>query len=219
MYYQGQDPKWLLKASRHLRWLAIPNIAVIFITLQILGFFSISTDPVWFERLALFPEAVLNGGQVWRLLTFLSLPVSSNLIWFGFALWFLYFVINLIESRWGEFKTTLYFLVSIAVTIAYSLVTGYPVTSVQDLSSSLFLAAAALFPELEVRLYFAIPVKLKWLGWLSLAFLILRFLQGNWLEKFYLMAIYSSYLLFFGPALLSQIRQYQRRREYRSKLR
>ena len=44
------------------------------------------------------------------------------------------------------------------VTIVFSLVFQYPITSAQDLVSSLFIAAAALYPELEVRLYFALPV-------------------------------------------------------------
>ena len=217
--YRGQDPKWLQKLARHLRWLAVPNIAIIFITLQVLGFFSVSTDPVWYERLALLPGSVLYEGQIWRLITWLALPLASGLLFMIFALWFLYFVINLIESEWGEFKTTLYFLVSILVTIAFSFITGYAVTSAQDFSSSLFLAAAALFPDLEIRLYFAIPVKLKYLGWLTLALVAWKFITVSWIGKFYLLAIYSGYLLFFGPALFDRFKQWKRRRAYKGKLR
>jgi hypothetical protein len=215
----GANPKWLRTLERRMRWLAVPNIAVIFVTLQALGFFSVTMDPVWYSRLALIPELVLEQGQLWRLVTFLALPLSSSLLGIALALWFLYFVINLIEGEWGDFKTTLYFLVSIAVTIVFSLVTGYPVGSVQDFSSTLFLAAAALFPEMEIRLYFAIPVKLKWLGWLTLGFFVYRLLQTDWFGRLYLIAIYSNYLLFFGPALLDRFRQWRRRREFRSRSR
>lgn len=219
MYYRGQDPKWLQQLSRHMRWLAVPNIAVIFITLQVLGFLSILTDPVWFERLLLDPGLVLDG-QVWRLITFLALPLSTSPLWMIFALWFLYFVITLIESQWGDFKTTLYFLVSIVVTIVFSLLSGYPVAQVQDFSSTLFLAAATLFPEMEIRLYFALPVKMKWLGWLTLGYFAFRLVgAGSFMSRLYLLAIYSNYLLFFGPALVDRARQWKRQRAFRGKFR
>lgn len=216
---RARDPKWLQWASRRLRFLAVPNIAVIFITLQALGFLSVLADPAWFGRLVLDPGAVLDG-QVWRLITFLALPLSLSIIWFAFAMWFLYFVINLIESEWGDFKTTLYFLVSIVVTIAFSFLSGFPITQVNDFSSTLFLAAAALYPEMEIRLYFAIPVKLKWLGWLTLAYFVFRLLTaGSLMSRLYLLAIYSNYLVFFGPALIDSAKAWNRRRQFRGKLR
>src|SRR5689334_10981964 len=123
----NNEPKWLRYLSRKLNWLAIPNIAVLLVTLQALGFLFVYSDPAWVERLALIPEAVLQG-QVWRLLTFLALPVSLSPIWVIFSLWFLYFILNSIESRWGAFKTTFYVLVSVVLTIIFSFAFGYPVS-------------------------------------------------------------------------------------------
>jgi hypothetical protein len=127
--------------------------------------------------------------------------------------------LNSIESEWGAFKTTFYVLVSVVLTIVFSVVFGYPVTETTDFSSTLFLAAAALFPDHEIQLYMVIPVKMKHLGWLSLAFLGYRLLQGEWMDRFFLLTIYSNYLLFFGPTLLYRIRDWKRRRDYRSKFR
>ena len=95
--FRNQDPKWLRTLSRRLKWLAVPNIAIIFITLQVMGFLFILSDPVWFERLALIPERVLQG-EIWRLITFLALPLSLSPLWMIFTLWFLYFILNMIES-------------------------------------------------------------------------------------------------------------------------
>jgi len=36
-----------------------------------------------------------------------------------FALYFLYFIVNGIEEEWGEFRTTLYVLVAVLLTIAF----------------------------------------------------------------------------------------------------
>lgn len=214
----NRSPKWLDSLERNLPWLAIPNIGILLVTLQALGFLMVTLDPIWFTRLALDPSQVFQG-EYWRLITFLSLPVSLNPIWAFVGFWFLYFLLNLLESEWGSFKTTFYTLVSILLTIGYSLTFDYPVTQVTHFQSTLFLAAATLYPEVELQLFFLIPVKMKWLAWFSFAFLVFEIIRGDWLDRFFLIAIYSNYLLFFGPAFLSLVRQSMRRRRFRSQFR
>ena len=214
----GQSPKWLKFLERKMQWLAIPNISIIFVTLQALGFLMVMSDGVWVERLALLPDRVL-AGEYWRVITFLALPLSLSPIWVIFTLMFIYYILNTIESEWGSFKTTFYVLVSILLTIAVSFTFNYPVTQVSDFESTLFLAAAALFPEQEVRLFLAIPVKMKWLAWLSLAFFGLKLIQSDWVGRIFLIAIYSNYLIFFGPALLDQIRNRIRRAKFKRQMR
>lgn len=214
----SNDPRWLSYLSRRLSWLAIPNIAILFVTLQALGFVFALLDPIWLGRLALFPEMVRQG-ELWRVVTFLALPLSMSPLWMLFTLFFLYFILDSIESQWGPFKTTLYTLVSIVLTVAFSMASGYPVTQVSDFTSSLFLAAAALFPNYEIRVYFFIPVKMKFLGWLALAFVALRLVQGSWADRLFILTIYSNYLLFFGPSLVFRVKEWKRRRDYRAKWR
>ncbi len=197
--------------------MAIPQIAILLVTLQAAGFIFVMMDPEWIMRLALIPERVLHG-EVWRLVTFLALPVSVSPIWVFFALWFLYFVLGIIENEWGAFKTTLYTLVSIVVTIAYSFAMDYPVASVAHFQSTLFLAAAALYPEYEVSLFAIIPVKMKWLAAFTLVLVAIEFARGTWPDRFFLLAIFSNYLLFFGPALLARGKQRVRGWQYRRKL-
>lgn len=199
-------------------WLAIPKIAIIFVTLQVMGFLLFMSDPAWLGRIALFPERVA-ACEYWRLVTFLALPLSSGPIWMIFSLWFLFSILNWIESEWGAFKTTLYTLVSILLTILFSMVFSYPVLSVTDFSSTLFLAAAALFPDFEILIYFILPVKMKYLGYLSLAFLVFHLFQGSWLDRLFLITIYSNYLIFFGPSLVYQFKNWKRRRDYHRNLR
>lgn len=211
-------PTWLNRLERKFRWIAIPNIAIIFITLQALGFLMVMADPVWALRLALVPDAV-RAGEYWRLITFLALPLSLSPLWVFFALWFIYFILNSIESHWGDFKTTLYTLVSIIVTIAFSFITDYPVTSVQHFESSLFFAAAALFPDTEVSLFMIIPVKIKWLACFTGALVLIDFIRGSWYDRFFLISIYSNFLIFFGPAVIAQVKQYYRKKNYQRNLR
>ena len=107
--FNAQDPRWIRTLERKLGWLAIPNLAIILVTLQAMGSLFAFMDPIWVERFALIPEAVY-GGQYWRLVTFLALPLSMSPIWVLFSLWFMYFVVNTIENEWGAFKTTFFLL-------------------------------------------------------------------------------------------------------------
>jgi hypothetical protein len=211
-------PQWLKRLERLLGWIAIPHLAVILISLQVMGFFSVSTSPAWIGILALIPEAVL-AGEVWRVVTFLALPLTYSPLWLFFTLCFLYFVVNTLEQEWGAFRTTFYVLVSTVVTVLYSLIFSYSVLDVRHFEASLFLAAAALFPNYQVTLFFAIPVKLKILAMITGGFILLELFRGEWSDRLYLLAIYSNFLLFFGPAAISALLQAKRRRDYHKRMR
>jgi hypothetical protein len=211
----SQEPKWLGYLSRRLRWIAIPQLAVGFVALQMIGYLLVAAQPLFAEQLMLIPSSVFSG-EVWRLVTFLMVPLSMGLIGFLFTLFFGYFILNSIENVWGSFKTTFYVLSSIVLTIIFSLVFGYPITTISRFVSTWFLAAATLFPEQPIQIYFFIPVKMKYLGWIAAAFILLEFLRGTWMDRFYILTIFTNYFLFFGPIVLDRWRQWQRRRKYRS---
>jgi hypothetical protein len=133
------------------------------------------------------------------------------------ALNFLYFIVNGVESEWGEFRTTFYVLVCAVLTIAFCFAFDYSMASPGYLESTLFFAAATIAPDYEILLLFVLPVKLKWLAWISLIFIGLAFLSGSWLDRLYLVVIYANYLLFFGPYYSWQLKQWQRRRKFRQR--
>ncbi len=216
--YNETSPKWLQKLERRLRWLAVSNLATFIVGLQFIGFVLVYSDPAWQWRLALVPDRVLQG-EAWRLITFLALPISLSPVWLIFVLWFLYFIVESIESAWGSFRTTFYVLIAVLLTICFSLVFMVPITYVGDLESTLFLAAAALNPDYQVLLFLVLPVKIVWLAWLTAAFVLWRFVTGSWLDRLYLLAIYSNYLLFFGPYHYGQLKQRYRRWKFKRQFR
>jgi hypothetical protein len=216
--YESQTPKWLTRLERRMGWLAFPNISIILVTLQAAGFLFVLNNPQWRMNLALFPELVLQG-ELWRVITFLALPLTMSPLFVIFVLWFLYFIVNAIENQWGAFRTTFYVLISVCLTVAYSFTFSYPVMQASHFQSSLFLAAAALFPEMEIRLFLVLPVKMKWLAWLTIAFIFLQFGTGTWLDRGYLIAIFSNYLIFFGKAHYWQMKQAYRRYDYKRRMR
>jgi len=216
---KGTAPNWLAWLEKRMRWLEIPGIGILLVTMQAAGFLMVTMEPAWLGRLALLPEAAIGGGEYWRLITWLALPLSMSPIWVIFTLWFLYFVTGLIEKEWGSFRTTLYVLWAVGATVTYSLVTGYPVTQASHFESTLFLAAAALFPNFMVQLFFVLPVKIKWLALLTACFLLLEFVRGTWWDRGYLLTMFSGYALFFGPAQVEAIRLSLRRAKYKRDVR
>lgn len=203
-------PTWIDRLEKPLGWLAVPKLAILFISMQAFGTYLVVENPERWSQLALVPSAVLEG-EWWRLLTFLALPISTSVFWQLFVLLFLYFVINSLEEIWGPFKTTFYFLISWIVAIGASFALGVPVTSVRHFESTLFLAAALLMPDAEVMVFF-VPAKMKWLAVFSLVLVGLEFFQTDWKGKLLLLAIYSSFLLFFGPTLLYRVKQILRKK-------
>lgn len=144
-------------------------------------------------------------GQVWRLLSFVILPpAGSGIIFTVLALYFYYFVGNALEKAWGSFRFNVYYLFGIIGTIIAAAITGYGVNAYLNLS--LFLAFAMLFPNMQVMLFFIIPVKVKWLAWLNAALFIYQFIISGWGIRASIVASLVNFIIFFGPDFIRRIR-------------
>src|SRR5580700_2689854 len=206
----GQTPKWIDRLERLMPGLGIPNLALYLIGAQAFGFLVTWVEPRAWQLLVLDPYMVVRG-ELWRLVTFMAMPLSRSPLWMLFALYFLYFIINGIEEEWGEFRTTLYVLVAIALTIGFSFAFDFPIWSAWELQSTLFLAAATIAPEYQIMIWFVLPVKMKWLAWISVAFIIWELVTSAWLGRLYLLVMYANYLLFFGPYFAGRLHALYRR--------
>jgi len=211
----GQTPKWIDRLERLMPGLGVPNLALYLVGAQALGFLLALTQQSVLGLLYLDPALVLKG-EVWRLITFLVMPLSISPLWMVFVLGFLYFIINGLEEEWGEFRTTLYVLVAVVLTITFSLVFQWPITNIVQLQSTLFFAAATVAPEYQILLFFVIPVKMKWLAWVSVAYIIFALIFGSWLSRLYLLTMYANYLLFFGPYFVGRLKAFQRRKRFQA---
>ncbi|RME91898.1 MAG: hypothetical protein D6767_04270 [Candidatus Hydrogenedentota bacterium] len=208
-------PKWLDALEKKIGWFSLPNLAWYLIVLQVFGYVVVSLNPAAINQLVLDPIAVLNG-EWYRLLTFLGMPMVNpgslgSLLFMAVALWFLYFVVQSLERALGEFKTTFYLFLSIVLTIAFSFLFHVPITSIGYIEASLFLAAATLYPDIEILLFFVIPVKFKWLGLLTGAYILFTAIVSPWLMKIYLLCVFLNYLLFFGHANFVELKMFLRR--------
>ncbi len=157
----------------------IRNLMKYVIALYAVGLLIYTFVPTAYIYLGLDINRVLKG-EMWRLITFLIPYVSFGDIFFVFLKAYLFFVIgNALENAWGSFRLNLYFLSAvifniIAAFIVYGIFRiNILLTSPLDIIySSLFFAFAALYPNTQFMIYFIIPVKVKYLAWISGAFYI-----------------------------------------------
>jgi len=198
--------------------LGIPNLALYLVGAQAFGFLLTAYDQRMLSLLLLIPSLVLKG-ELWRLVTFLATPLSFNALWMVVALYFLYFIVNLIENEWGEFRTTLYLLVAVLVTIAFSFAFNEAIWSARQIELTLFLAAATIAPEYQILLFWVLPVKMKWLALVTAVYIVWGLIIGTWLGRLYQLAMLSNYLLFFGPYFLGRLRAFHRREKFKRDVR
>ena len=154
-------------------------------------------------------RAGLLAGEVWRLVTFLLLPPSPPGGTFGvvfgiIAILFFVTVLSSLEEEWGAARLWTYYFIGALGTIGGAFLTGQ--ASNTWLNLSLILAFATVFPEYEIRLYFILPVKMKWLALLDGGLMIYAFATGNSDARAAIAMAFLNYLLFFGGHLADLVR-------------
>ena len=207
---------------RHARWgirnlmlfIAIGN-AVVFVA----DLFTANSEFHLTPMLWMDPGLILQG-EVWRLVTFVLIP-PSTMLWLltPLVIYMYYWMGRSIEAEWGQLKLTLYYLAGMAVVIAASFIFRRPATGA-DLNLSLFLAMATLFPEVQIRIYFVIPVKMKWLALLYGGIVLLTVVASRSLLPLLPLV---NYLIFFLPGFIRFARRRgkteKRAIEFKSELR
>lgn len=185
---------------------AIPHLTRWIVLLNAMGYCLIQVYPQAYGWLLLDVEQIAKG-EIWRLVTYLFIPPSLSPIWIVFVLYFTYLVGEGIEQEWGPLKFNLYYLLGMIATtlIAFFLAPG----SVDNtyLNTSLFLAFATLYPDYVIYLFFVLPVKVKWLAWLTVSFLMIHVLFDPLPTKCAILVSVANYSLFFGKSLWETFKQ------------
>lgn len=222
--------RWFNKLERQYGQIAVPNLTLTLIIGQIAAFFMIQAGVIDRADMVFVPSFVARG-EIWRIASFLFLPPSTHPIFMAFAWYIFYIMGSALESHWGDFRYNVYVLIAWAASIAGSLLAGWaallaggqaydmPATNAY-IAGSVFLAFAWLNPEFVLHLFFVLPVKIKWLAWLTWAGYLFVFVTGPLLDKALVVAAVINFLLFFGRevyemAWLNRRAMSQRARQFR----
>ena len=221
--------KILYTIERKLNRIAVPNlmkyVVIGMILLFILPFLFprpitvLGIEPTISELFILDRTAIL-AGQVWRIVTFIFLPPQSSPFFIIISLYFYYFLGNSLEYKWGTSRFNLYYLIGMLGSIIAAMIIGYGTNTY--LNYSLFFAFAAIFPNEEFRLFFVIPIKIKYLAYFNAAFFVFSFIVGTWGERAAILASLLNFFLFFGEDLFTKLkvksRTYSTRRNFKKNM-
>lgn len=203
----GSIHNWLDRFCYKHPKLAIPNLMLYIIAGNVFvfildmfsmnSFYSISSY-LYFDR------AAILGGQIWRIISFVFVPTDSSIFFFAISMYFYYFIARMLEGQWGSTKFTVYYGIGVIMNILVGFLVGY--TDVVYMNMALFFAFATMFGETRVLLFFILPIKIKWLAYISGAFFLYQIISlltsGYPLLALIPIAAILNYFLFFGAALL-----------------
>lgn len=161
-----------------------------------------------------FNKAAILHGQIWRIISFIFIPESGNPISMVFWLYLYWMIGSSLETQWGGFNFNVYYFSGMLFAIIGGFITGY--ATVYYLNLSLFLAMAAVNPNMQLLLFFFLPVKMKWLAWLDAAYLIYLFIIGSWSSRLIILFSMLNFLLFFGGDFFRFVRHKIKYRKIRS---
>ena len=163
-----------------------------------------------------FDRTSILHGQLWRLITYIFIPSSSNILFFAISMYFYYYIGRVIEGQWGTFRFNLFYFSGVLITDIAALILNCFAT-VGSLNLSLLLAFATLFPENQVLLFFIIPLKMKYLAWFYFATTIFMVFFYSFPYNLFPLFALLNYFLFFGPDILGVLPDFLTRGHSRSR--
>lgn len=233
---------FMTKLERKFGKYAIPNLTVILIAGFILGYILQIVDSSVLNLIAMNPAKIMQG-QVYRLITWVVIPPGGTSILVIITLMFYFSIGRTLEQAWGDFRYTVYILSGIIFTDLGLMLTYFVMkalgqeevlamyyqyglygASTYFLCMSMFLAYAFMFPDMQVLMYFIIPIKVKWLGYLDIAYLIFTVLQYGIMHYYagvvtVVMSVLNFIVFYFMTRQKPSRAQRKKKRKYRQEVR
>lgn len=196
---------WLNKLERKIGRYAIHNLTMYLIGCYVIGYGIFYLLPQLTSWLTLEPGLILKG-QVWRIVSWILVPPMGNFLTIVIMLLFYYSLGTALERAWGAFRYNVYifsgiFLTTLGAFLLYFITGGFLgigfYFSTYYINMSIFLAFAVSNPDMEVLLYFILPIKIKWMAFVYAAFILYDVVQGNMVTRVAIFASLLNFVIFF----------------------
>ena len=128
-----------------------------------------ATMPGGQQALALFPEYL--GARPWTLVTY-QFVHGASMFWFFISMLVLWIMARPIEENWGSPRFLMFWLISTFGASLTAVALSKPLYGDVGFGTCLLFTFATLYPEVEFRLFFIIPVKVKYLAVIAGAILV-----------------------------------------------
>lgn len=207
---------FLNKMERKFGRYAIHGLMKYVVACYIIGYVLEFFAPQLYSYLTLEPYMIFHYGQVWRIVSWVLIPPPTGNIIFAVIMIVLYYQLGTaLENTWGAFRFNLYIFGGVLFSILgalvlYAIYGGQPVSfggsfSTYYINMGIFLAFALCYPDMQILLYFIIPIKMKWMAIVYGALMVYEFVTSGWTGRVAILASILNFLIFFFAT-----RNYQR---------
>ncbi len=188
----------------------IPNLMKYIAIGNVFFWLANAINPLLMSYLTFDPALILQG-QVWRIISFIFIPPSTGLLAL-IVIYFYYWLGNTLEQHWGTAQFTIYFFTGVLLTVIYGFAVYFIfgtrfVLSAQYIYLSMFFSFATLFPNIQVLLFFIIPIKMKYLAIFDAVFFIIGVISSPFPANLLPVVAVLNYLLFCGDELFGAMRR------------
>ncbi len=186
----------------------IPSL-IKYITIANVVFWLLGAIMPGFLSYLTFNPALILRGQIWRIFTFALYPPSTGVLAF-IAFYFYYLIGNTLEHYWGTPQFNIYFFSGIILTVVYGFImyfvmgTGFNLTA-EYIYLSMFFSFAVLCPDMQVLLFYIIPIKMKYLAYLNAALFIYSVFSTPFPANLLPLVAVINFFIFCGGDLFSRI--------------
>lgn len=202
------------KLERKFSKYAISNLTMYLIFGYVIGYVLSRVSPQILSFLTLDPYQILHG-QIWRLVTWVLMPPSTQGVLFYAIMLLFYYQLGMnLERTWGVFRYNVYIFGGILYTILGAVVTWIIMTviygnaaftgaivgtqiSTYYICMSIFLAFAVCYPNIQILLYFIIPIKMKWMAYVYAALMLVDLVQSSWPRRIVMVMSLLNFVIFF----------------------
>lgn len=152
--------------------------------------------------LLMFSRSAILHGQVWRLVSFIFLPSDSgNPFFLLLGCYFYYWIGTMLEREWGTARFSLFYLSGMVLSVLSGMILGF--TEIYYINLSIFLVIATLYGEMQVLLFFIIPIKMKWMALIDVILILVDVISyamaGIWVLALMPLASFVNYFIFTWP--------------------
>ena len=223
----GALSRWLSRFSyKHpnfsipglMKYIAIGNVVV--------WLLSLVSNGAFVYLVTFIPERIFRG-EIWRLLTFIFVPMDFSPLYFVLSVMLYYFLGTQLENAWGSARFTVYYAAGVLLNILVGLLMylsptlrGLGVVNMYYVNMSLFFAFATLYPDAQFLIFYIIPVKAKWLAWFDAALfafdIFSRIGAGLYLLALVPVVAILNYFLFFWDDLMEVLGRSRRRVQHQT---
>jgi len=219
--------KFIDKLERKFGRFGVPNLTVYIIGCYVLGYFLAMFAPGVLNMLSLDMSMVMKGQiwrlVTWVIYPPSSVGGTGNLVMFLLAIFFFYYPIGTsLERTWGTFRFNVYIfggmiftvigafvlygiyyamnasvisqMPALAAQLSYSIASGF---STNYINMSIFLAFAVMYPDMQVMLYFIIPIKMKWMAIVYAILTLYEFIVSGWAGRVAIFMSLLNFIIFF----------------------